>query len=273
MKKSLAHRFPASYHPDHSIEVVVMKRILDVEPITLYAIALTLVFLAGPIVADSSRSSALVDQAIAFHDPHSVWQDGVFRLQLEETRPDGPSRETTLFIDNASGRFEIATQRDGAQIDGVLGDGSCELRLNGSAHFSDEEREKYRLTCERLEWLRNYYAYLWGLPMKLLDKGTLLDPDVLDTTYQGEAVQAVRVSYDPEVGSDVWYFYLETETHALAGYRFFHDEAKGDGEYILLEGQVEAGGLRLPKSRAWYTNAEDRYLGTDTLVSLEILSP
>lgn len=250
-----------------------MKRSLDIQPITLWAIGLSLALSAGPIMADSSRSSAVVEQTITFHDPQGVWQHGIFRMRLEETRPDGPSRETTLLIDNANGRFEIATQRDDAQIDGVLGRDGCEMRLNGSTLFSEEEREKYRLTCERLEWLRNYYAYLWGLPMKLHDKGTLLDPDVLETTYQGQSVQAVRVRYDPEVGSDIWYFYLDTETHALAGYRFFHDEAKGDGEYITLEGQVEAGGLRLPKARAWYTNAEDRYLGTDTLVSLEVLSP
>jgi len=250
-----------------------MKPTWSLVSTALWATVLSLALTAGPAVSDSSGSSDLVEQAIAFHDPQGVWQYGVLRLHLEETRPDGPSRETTLLIDNTRGRFEIATQRDGAQIDGVLDGAGCEMRLNGSTHFSHEEKEKYRLTCERLEWLRNYYAYLWGLPMKLLDKGTLLEPDVLDTTYPGETVQAVRVRYDPEVGSDVWYFYLDTETHALAGYRFCHDEAQGDGEYITLEGQVEAGGLRLPKKRAWYTNAEDRYLGTDTLVSLEVLTP
>jgi len=228
---------------------------------------------AGPVLADSALSSELVQQAIDFHDPQGLWQNGVFRLHLEETRPDGPTRKTTLLIDNSGGRFEIATQREGAQIDGVLDPEGCELRLNGSTQFSTEDQEKYRLTCDRLEWLRNYYAYLWGLPMKLRDGGTVLDPDVLETTYEDRSVQAVRVTYEEAVGSDIWYFYLDTETHALSGYRFFHDEAIGDGEYITLEGEVEVGGLRLPKARAWYTNAEDRYLGTDTLVSLEILSP
>jgi len=250
-----------------------MKQTPNPVAIALCMTVLGLALSAGPAAADSSLSAALVEQAIGFHDPQGLWKNGVFRLQLEETRPDGPSRKTTLLVDNSSGRFEIATQRDGAQIDGVLADGGCEMRLDGSTRFSDEDKEKYRLTCERLEWLRNYYAYLWGLPMKLLDEGTILDPDVLDTTYQERPVQAVRVTYDLSVGSDIWYFYLDTETHALAGFRFFHDEAKGDGEYITLEGQIEAGGLRLPKSRAWFTNAEDRYLGTDTLISLEILSP
>jgi hypothetical protein len=254
-----------------------VQRSRDFHPLTLltqalFVIASSSALVAGPVEADSSSSDDLLAKSIAVHDPLGLWQDGVFRLHLEETRPDGPSRKTTLLIDNSTGRFEIATQRDGSQIDGVLEGDGCELRLDGSTEFTEEEREKYRLTCERLEWLRNYYVYLWGLPMKLLDSGTALDPDVLDTTYQDRSVQALRVSYEPEVGSDIWYFYLDTETHAVAGYRFFHDEAQGDGEYITLDGMIEAGGLRLPKARAWYTNAEDRYLGTDTLVSLEILS-
>ena len=256
-----------------------MQRSLESRVVPQYAYAIAVVTASiltfttsGSVGADSSRPAELIGQAIAFHDPEGLWQNGALRLQLEETRPDGPSRETTLLIDNASGRFEIATQRDEAQIDGVLDSDGCELRLDGSTEFTVEDREKYRLTCERLEWLRNYYTYLWGLPMKLLDQGTILDPEVSETTYQGEAVRAVRVRYDPEVGSDTWYFYLDTETHALVGYRFFHDEAKGDGESIILEGLVEVGGLRLPESRAWYANDEDRYLGTDILVSLEILS-
>ena len=250
------------------------RTVHPVNPRTLAFVVLVSISLlvAGPVWADSSRAADLLAKSIAFHDPDGIWQEGILQLHLEETRPDGPSRKTTLLIDNSMGRFEITTQRDGARIDGVLEGAGCELRLDGSTEFTEEDREKYRLTCERLEGLRNYYVYLWGLPMKLLDGGTLLDPDAVVTTYQDNPVRALRVSYNPEVGSDIWYFYLDTETHALAGYRFFHDEAKGDGEYITLDGMIEAGGLQLPKARAWYTNAEDRYLGTDTLVSLEILS-
>jgi hypothetical protein len=75
----------------------------------------------------------------------------------------------------------------------------------------------------------------------------------------------LKVSYDPETGSDTWYFYFNPETYALAAYQFYHDPAKNDGEYILLEGEAEVGGMRLPKRRSWYTNKERRFLGTDIL--------
>ena len=57
----------------------------------------------------------------------------------------------------------------------------------------------------------------------------------------------------------------------MIGYRFYHDEAANDGEYIELEGIQEGGGLRLPRARTWYTHKEDKLLGTDTLIKIERL--
>lgn len=52
----------------------------------------------------------------------------------------------------------------------------------------------------------------------------------------------------------------------MIGYRFHHDETAGDGEYILLSGEREVRGMRIPVERRWFTNEDDRYLGTDILV-------
>ena len=75
----------------------------------------------------------------------------------------------------------------------------------------------------------------------------------------------LRVTYDEGVGDDTWYFYFDPRSYALVGYRFYHDPAKNDGEYIVLEGESEIGSLRLPRTRKWYTHADDRHLGTDTI--------
>jgi len=116
--------------------------------------------------------------------------------------------------------------------------------------------------------MRDYYVYLWGLPMKLRDPGTQLG-GVKSTTFTDQDAYSLRVTYAPEVGKDVWYFYFDRETAALVGYRFYHDEAKNDGEVIVLEGEYEGHGMRLPESRAWTTHQDDRYLGTDTLLAID----
>jgi hypothetical protein len=220
---------------------------------------------------DVRAAAEVLDRAIAYHDPGSIWDRFRLRLQIRETRPDGAQRLTRVELDSPRDSFEVLTRRDQTTIEGLLAGEDCLLTLDGSLEFTEEQRDEYRLTCDHLRWQRNYYTYLWGLPMKLRDPGTRIDPDAVATVYQQRPVWAVRVTYDERVGSDTWYFYFERETFALAGYRFYHDEAKGDGEYILLEGELESEGLKIPARRAWYTHGDNRYLGEDVLIDLEIL--
>ncbi|HEY7862744.1 MAG TPA: hypothetical protein VIE39_03740, partial [Thermoanaerobaculia bacterium] len=77
------------------------------------------------------------------------------------------------------------------------------------------------------------------------------------------------VTYDGTVGTDRWFFYLDPETCALLGHRFFHDEAARDGEYTVLSGEIEGQGLRLPRVRKWYTNKDAEWIITHTVESIE----
>jgi len=232
------------------------------------------VLLSGEVPGDSTEvpgASVVVERSIAYHDPQGLWGSARFQLVFRETRPDGSERRTRVRFSNALDSFEILTDRDEAQIEGLMAGDECVLTLNGSTEFSDEEREEHRLTCERLRWLRNYYTYLWGLPMKLRDPGARLDAQVTDAWYQNLPVWSVRVTYDESVGSDTWYFYFDQQSYALVGYRFYHDEAKRDGEYIVLKGETETEGMRIPTKRSWYVNADGRHLGDDILVEIEVV--
>lgn len=225
------------------------------------------------VPADSSEvpaASVVVERSIAYHDPRGHWADAGFQLSFRETRPDGSERHTRVRFDNSLDAFEILTDRAEAQIEGLLAGDECLWTLDGSTEFSEKEQEEYRLTCERLRWLRNYYTYLWGQPMKLDDPGTRIDPRATIASYQDQQVWSVRVTYDESVGADTWYFYFDQQTYALVGYRFYHDEANNDGEYIVLEGETEASGMKIPTRRSWYTHAEDRHLGDDILTAIEI---
>jgi hypothetical protein len=225
----------------------------------------------------ATPAEELLAQSIAHHDPDGAWERGGLRLELFEDRPGGSDRETVVTLgptDHPDGQaFGLRWAVDGEVREGRLHGESCTWTVDGSPDIPDARREELNLTCDRLAWLRNYYSYVWGLPMKLGDPGTRLAPEVTETTFEGSSVLAVRVDYDPEVGGDSWDVFFDPDTAAMVGYRFFHDRDIGDGrdgEWITLNGEVEASGLRLPAVRAWYTNAEDRLLGTDTLRALEV---
>jgi hypothetical protein len=242
----------------------------------LRILALALALAAAPwalAAQASSPAEALLARSIAYHDPGGVWADGAFEFEFRDTRPDGPDRQRRVVIDNAGGRFVLTEQRDDKHVEQTLDTSGCRFEVNGSASYPSEEAEVLGLDCDRLARMRNYYSYLWGMPMKLRDPGTRLDPEVKTDTFDGHAALALRVTYDEAVGSDTWYFYFDPESAALIGYRFYHDEVANDGEYITLAGETElrAGEdllLRLPRERTWYTHQGDRLLGTDTLVRM-----
>ncbi len=231
---------------------------------------LLLTLLCNPaIAADTPAPDDLLASAIARHDADGGWDSNAYRMVIRESRPDGASNDTTILIDNLASLFRTTALREGDMLVSSIDAAGCTFLVNGSTDFPEEVRDLHRLTCDRLERVRNYYTYLWGLPMKLRDPGTRLGDSVVEKEFEGKPALELRVSYAEGVGSDVWYFYFDPASHDLIGYRFYHDEAANDGEYITLTGTHEGAGLSLPKTRAWFTHKEDKYLGTDTLISIE----
>lgn len=110
------------------------------------------------------------------------------------------------------------------------------------------------------------------MPMKLCDKGTIIEESVMQETFNRKESLVVKVNYKPEVGTDTWYFYFDPQTYALTGYRFYHDESQNDGEYITLDGILTVGLLKIHKSRKWFVNKDNMFMGEDIPENVLILN-
>jgi len=216
----------------------------------------------------SLTAKELLDCSIAYHDPYGSWERGAFAITEFASRPDGTGHRNVLRFDNARSRFELDSSVDGRALTLVVENDMVVARLDGKANVSADELERHRLKPAQVLSRRNRDLYLWGLPMKLRDPGTRLDPRVKETHFEGRTVYQLRVTYDARVGSDVWYFFLDRETCALVGHRFHHDESAGDGEYAVLSEEVSGQGLRLPRVRRWYTNKDKEPVITHTILSV-----
>ena len=221
--------------------------------------------LSGTCHAQSYRGLEIIEKSIQFHDPDNVWMKSHFTLDIKETRPGGPNRNTLVEIDNTSSYFNLVRQQEQTFVQYEFINDICNLYLNGESNFSESNREKYNLSVERGRLLRDYYIYLWGLPMKLLDPGTIVHEEVEEINFHGMESYRVRVTYDNEIGSDIWYFYMDRTDFQLLAYQFFHDESINDGEYILLKDLMKVGTMNLPKERSWFINKDHKDLGTDIL--------
>lgn len=209
----------------------------------------------------------VLSKSIAYHDPNGVWGsiDGVLRIRMDT--PNRPPRLSEITMDQQASRFRLHVLQGEDEKTYELNGKQCTLHLNGSEEFSEAEAEKYRLTCESANMYRDYYSYLYGLPMKLRDTGTRLDPEVQTKSFKGKEYLVLKATYEANVGEDTWYFYFDPTTYAMEVYQFFHDESKNDGEYILLSGLEDVSSIKMPKVRAWYYNKGDVYLGTDSLIN------
>ncbi len=219
---------------------------------------------------NSHDANQLLNQSISYHDPENNWSNFADSLKVIMESPGRPSRTSHIYIDLPNDEFYLKAIRDSVQMESLLKRDSCKLKLNGSEIFSQEEAEAYNLNCERAGMYKNYYTYLYGLPMKLRDEGTLITPVAETREFMGKTYNVVEVRYDPETGSDIWYFYFDTETHAMEVYQFFKTDDSGkkdpdSGEYIILEGMSVISGIKMPKTRTWYYNKDNKLLGADVL--------
>ena len=215
----------------------------------------------------TNEAERLLEKSIAYHDPNQVWNSFEGSMEINMTIPDKGVRNTKIELNFPKRYFKSTVTQDDQVIVSQWDKGDCAFWFNGSQEYAPEVASEYRLNCERTSRMKNYYTYLYGLPMKLKDPGTKLHPDVKKVEWRGETYLRLQVDYDPQIGKDRWYFYLDQDTAQLKHYQFFHDESKNDGEYILLSEEMEIQGMKIPKRRVWYTNKQDRYLGTDDLIS------
>lgn len=196
----------------------------------------------------------ILERSIAYHDPEGLWKDFKYELNFVANLPDDTKRKTTIQIDLPKRYFRYL--RPSAEADlGIKGD-SC---FNAKSDSVD---------CSAIKRIRNYYTYLWGLPMKLKDPGTDLDPAFTESIFEGRAVYRLKVTYPNEV----YYFSFDKETYQLVGEEFYKDEAANRGEKMIRGGEVNLNGLKLPETRAWYNTHDSLYLATDKLDSFSKFS-
>ncbi len=215
----------------------------------LLRIAILFTLVCPTIYAESPAAETVLKRAIAYHDPEGLWPVLHATFHFDETRPDGRATQSTMELDNS--RSFMRVDMGGKESYEITGE-DCMILSGGK----DEKRGLM---------IRNYFLYLWGLPMKLLDPGTEFDPIVESSEINGFACGVLRVIYE----KDTWYFHIDRQSGRMRQYEFYKDTTKAAGEIITLEGEILVGSLRIPQKRNWYKIPGNEYLGTDILESVQ----
>ena len=221
---------------------------------------------------EETPAAKLVARSVEFHDPNGVWGNRQLGMSWAGTNSEGEERVAVNFsfgVDQSE--FMLSGRYAGSTIEYQVSGSEWSATVDGQDDLSRETMERMRLHRENGVFWRSYYGFLAGITMKIRDPGAYLDPEVTATTFEGREVHAVRLTYEPMVGGDTWYFYFEPSTAELVGCRFYHDESINDGEYLVFEGlTLSQDGLRIPRKRSWYMNIDSRFLGSDEIDGLRV---
>ncbi|MBT8262109.1 MAG: hypothetical protein KJO05_04750 [Bacteroidia bacterium] len=214
------------------------------------------------IVAQDLSGEELLNKSIEYHDPYNNWGKFNGTLSVTMDTPKASPRFSAIKIDLPNDFFYLKSRRDTQETTYAIEKGKCSTSIKDSTLMR-------RTPCETAVLYKNYYTYLYGLPMKLKDPGTQIEDEVVLKNFKGKEYLVLKVTYVETVGSDVWFFYFDPKSYAMEIYQFFKgdpaSEGKDTGEYILLSEEQIINGIKMPKTRAWYYNKNDGYLGTDTL--------
>jgi len=231
---------------------------------------IAIVLFTGLNYAQTLNGEQLLNQAIKHHDPSNKWEHFKGNLNVTMKMPKGKERNSKITINLPEEYFKVIAKRDTVTSTYIMEKGKCIISNNDSIRIANLKEKPKRSHCEMTSLYKDYYTYLYGLPMKLKDEGTNLAETVEKKTFKGKTYLVLKVTYNETVGSDVWYFYFNPKTYEMEIYQFFKTDENGkmkkdSGEYILLTEEVEINNIKFPKNRAWYYNKNDSYLGTDYL--------
>jgi len=221
-------------------------------------------FISTFTFAQQITGKELLEKSIAYHDPDGNWSTFKGNLMVTMESPNKPNRDSDITIDIPNEYFSVKATTSGKTTEYVVDKGNCSILYNGETP-SEEIKKKNNLSCERANLYKNYYTYLYGLPMKLNDPGTIIHEKTLIKNFKGKTYLVLKITYDADVGSDIWYFYFDPTSYALEIYQFFKSQKENDGEYIILEDIEILNGIKIPKNRSWYYNKDNGYLGTDII--------
>lgn len=229
----------------------------------LYGISIWICFTCFSVSGQKMSGQQLLDKAIGYHDPSSAWPTFNGTLAVSMVMPEGQAREREIQINLPQEYFSVRVKTDTLVTTYTLDKDICETSIK------EIPANSKRTPCETAQLYKNYYTYLFGLPMKLKDPGTIISEYAINQHFKGKDYLMLRANYKKEVGSDIWQFYFDPTTYAMEVYQFFkadpQGEGKNTGEYILLKDIKTISGIKFPKQRAWYYNKDDGYLGTDIL--------
>lgn len=194
----------------------------------------------------------IVEASIKFHDPKNKWANlnAEFLFESKFSFNDSVPEELQVTIDVQKNDFQYHNLDRKVNIQ--YPQESC-IILQGEG------------TCEGYRWTKNFYTYVWGLPMKLQDSEARIQEGFSSDTINNIPLNVVAVHYENEN----FKFYFDQKSSELKFFSFIKNNAEKHGEFIELRGLFEYNEIKFPAVKEWRESDSKKLIGTNEVITIK----
>ena len=201
----------------------------------------------------------LILHSVAYHDPSGNWVNFKSNIDIKTDlwKKEGNIEKSTraLFFDRNQSIFKMHSTRHGVELRGEINQDTCYNQALSEIPADKASQFKSILGCQGITFYMDYFNYLIGLPMNLLDNGSIIDDKILERTYNGVKYDVVKVNYEPLDKKRPWYFYFNKKNHAFELCKFTSREDENNGgEYLIYNHKKNVQGIKLSSQIVWLYN-------------------
>ncbi len=148
-------------------------------------LSVCLLVLSAKANCQNLNGPQLLEKAINFHDPQGNWNSFNGTLHITMETPNNSNRDTEVLINLPEEYFHAIAKRDSVTTKYVINKGECIISISDSLRIAKAKTKPNRSHCETSNLYKDYYTYLYGLPMKLKDQGTIIHDKVNRQSFKG----------------------------------------------------------------------------------------
>lgn len=204
------------------------------------------------LVSCSSKPNSateVLDRSIMFHDPNNNWNsfNETINLKSQSIFSDNQPENITLTFDVAQDRLCYLNDQ----------------RHVGCCFIDTVTQEMFKnVDCSGYTWTKDFYTYIWGLPMKLKDPNTKINTTFPIVTFNNTDCYELSTSYEKEH----WMYFINTKSFYLEGFKFITKSDSTKGEIVINNASEKIDNISFQKNRTWF-DLKMKLIGTDSLIT------
>jgi len=218
----------------------------------------------------TSEGLKLLEKSKSYHGTANAGSIEGLELNIQEPRVGNPGRYSVVQFGGKDVSFSLKRNRDEHVSSHIIdASGNARTLLNGSADFSNELREKYRLNDEGTRLYAIAYSFRYRLPGTLNEDSIERINSVNKTDeFDGKPAISVDVTLKTPVFASNWIVYFEPKTSKMLGIDVIRGTPEQRGERIAFDQEVTVRDIRIPQFQHWYDIDTAEYLGSDIIVTV-----